>query len=370
MAAISYKCPNCGGDLRFDPESQQYKCEFCISQFSQGDLDKVNPLKEEVHENQTEAPENQTEAPENQAEVPNNHAEENEKQEEAVFYNCPSCGAEVITDETTAATFCYYCHNPVVLQGRLEGNYLPNRVIPFKISKKKAEETFLEYVKKKKFVPHAFFCKKQIEKLSGVYFPYWLSCQDMYGEMNASATNVRVWRVGDLEYTETKHYNVERAGNIHLEEMTRNALKKANRQLVEGVQPFPMKECKDFSMGYLSGFQAEKRDLERRDLEEEMHSEAKGYAKKLLRDTISGYATVNTKNTNIQSEQETWDYVLLPVWTVTYKGNDGKIYYYAMNGATGNVFGELPIDYKKVAMLFAAVALPIFILCLIGGYFL
>ncbi len=39
-----------------------------------------------------------------------------------LVYICPSCGAEVVTDATTAATFCYYCHNPVVLSEKLTGN--------------------------------------------------------------------------------------------------------------------------------------------------------------------------------------------------------------------------------------------------------
>lgn len=48
------------------------------------------------------------------------------KEADAVTYTCPSCGAQIVTDATTAATFCYYCHNPVVLGGRLEGKFLPD----------------------------------------------------------------------------------------------------------------------------------------------------------------------------------------------------------------------------------------------------
>ena len=31
MEVITYKCPNCGGDLTFDPASGKYKCEYCLS---------------------------------------------------------------------------------------------------------------------------------------------------------------------------------------------------------------------------------------------------------------------------------------------------------------------------------------------------
>ena len=346
MSVISYKCPNCGGDLRFDPQSQKYKCEFCVSLFNQEELEDTNP----------------------QAKA--GTAQEGAEESHAMVYSCPSCGAEVVTDETTAATFCYYCHNPVVLKGRLEGEYLPEKVIPFQIDRESALKQFLDYVKKKKFVPGAFFNQKQVEKLTGVYFPYWVCREEMQGELRATATNVRIWRAGEIEYTETKFYDVERAGNIHLEELTRNALQKANRELVEGVLPFPLQDGCAFSMGYLSGFQAEKRDLEKKDLQGEVVQESEGYAKKLLRDSIHGYATVTTKDARISVDSEEWDYVLLPVWTLTYRCKDGKLFYYAMNGATGRVCGKLPIDYGKIAILFLAIFIPVLMLGLLGGYFI
>lgn len=39
MAAITYKCPNCNGGLMFDPASQKYHCEYCLSDFTQEELD-------------------------------------------------------------------------------------------------------------------------------------------------------------------------------------------------------------------------------------------------------------------------------------------------------------------------------------------
>jgi len=61
---------------------------------------------------------------------------------------------------------------------------------------------------------------------------------------------------------------------------------------------------------------------------------------------------------------------MLPVWTVTYKGRNGKIYYYSMNGQNGKVYGELPIDYKKVWTLGGIISAIVLILGLIGGYLL
>ena len=127
MSAITYKCPNCDGGLVFDPESGTYACEYCLSKFTQEEL---------MAESQS------AEAEQSEKTVGEEWAETEKSQESAVVYHCPSCGAEIMTDETTAATFCFYCHNPVVLSGRLEGEYLPDGIIPFKITKEEAIERF------------------------------------------------------------------------------------------------------------------------------------------------------------------------------------------------------------------------------------
>ncbi len=351
MSVVSFKCPNCGGELVFDPTTQKYKCEYCFSDFTQEELEvfaakELEKASEEIIEEKVVA---------------------EDSGEEGNLYSCPSCGAEIVTDATTAATFCYYCHNPVVLAGKLSGEYLPKQIIPFKIDKKQAQEKFLSYVKSKKFVPKNFFNKKQIELLSGVYFPYWVCDCDIDGSVSGEAKKIRIWRVGDTEHTETKIYHVERSGNVHLEDIMRNALKKANHELVDGVLPFRMDEVKDFNMGYLSGFVAEKRDMEIAEFEQEISEEAKKYGENLLRDTVQGYTHVSLNRNTMKMDKMDWSYVMLPVWTVTYKGRDGKTYYYSMNGQTGNIYGELPISFARVYKIAGAIAAAVFAFGLIGG---
>lgn len=289
MSVISFKCPNCDGELIFDPASGAYKCEYCGSKFTQEELDAMKPAEEQ------EKPAGSMDGSQ-ASENTDGTQEEKKTEEEAVIYTCPSCGAQIVTDATTAATFCYYCHNPVVLSGRLSGNYMPNKVIPFAIDRKEAEKRFMEYVGRKKFVPKAFFNKKQIDKLSGVYFPFWIYDTRMNGNLSAEATRVRVWRSGDEEYTETKFYEVERGGDVSLSNLELNALQKANKELVEGVLPYQFDKMKDFSMGYLSGFQAEKRDIEKEGVAEEARRETKDYATRLLRESVSGYDGVKVHN--------------------------------------------------------------------------
>ena len=200
--------------------AKKYKCPYCLA------------VLDELPEDAAK----ETEEKKETKEVKETKAESQEN-EEAVLYTCPSCGAEIITDATTAATFCYYCHNPVVLSGRLEGKYLPDMVVPFQLDKKKATESFLSFVKKKKFVPTAFFNKNQIEKLTGVYYPYWTCTAKGRASAHGEGRNIKVWRSGDTEYTETDVYAVDREGSIAVQNVMRGALKKADHR----IRAFPFR---------------------------------------------------------------------------------------------------------------------------------
>lgn len=358
MATLTYKCPNCDGGLQFDPKTQDFACEYCLSHFTQTQLDALNPALEK--ESTSALPKD----------TPVQQKESQGEAHYAVVYSCPSCGAEVVTEDTTAATFCYYCHNPVVLQGRLDGNFTPDRVIPFAITREQATKSFLDWASKKWFVPKAFFGKEQIEKLTGVYYPYWTADFDLHSSLDAHGTQVRVWRSGNTEYTETRHFRIVREGDLSFDELMRNALNKADHQLAEGILPFDFSKAKEFNMGYLSGFLAEKRDIERAEVEGNVEDEAKNYAQNLLRETAVGYATVIPKFTQSEVKKSNWHYVLLPVWVLTYKGRDGNMYYYAMNGQNGKVCGKLPLDRGRMLALFAGVSVPLYLLLLLGGWLL
>ncbi len=350
MSAITYKCPNCDGGLVFDPESGTYACEYCLSKFTQEEL-------------VADAQSAETIQPE---EVQEETAESADSQQSAVMYHCPSCGAEIITDETTAATFCFYCHNPIVLAGKLEGEYLPDGIIPFKITKDEAMLKFQEWIQKKKFVPTGFYSKRHIEKMSGVYFPYWLYGCETDSYMNGTAKDLRIWRVGDIEYTETKIYKIRRAGKVSFRHLPKTALEKAQNAMLKGIFPYEFGAMEKFHMGFLSGFQAEKRDVEKESLSEEIRREIQKFAEKRMRDSISGHNSFSMESQNHTIAEEKYQYALLPVWVLTYRQGN-QIYYFAMNGQTGEVVGKLPIDNKKLFGLGGIIFAAVFVILLIGG---
>ncbi len=342
---VTYACPNCGAGLVFDAEKQKFSCEFCLSAFEENELDAAGAKEEaERHRQMDEEYCNSMNA-----------------------YICQNCGAELVADETTAADFCPYCHNPVVLSGKLSGQMRPDKVIPFQYDKPEAERKFLEFCKKKWFLPRDFFSAGQAEKISGIYFPFWVTDADTSGRMRATATRVRTWRHGDIQYTETSNFSIHRGGEIHFEDIVTSAISEADKEMLEGILPYPSESMIDFSMPYLSGFHAKKRNIERAELTDEVRGKMNRYARTLLESTVRGYTTVNVLDTDVNIRKSHWEYTLMPIWMLTYQ-KKGKTYTFAMNGHTGKIYGKLPISLGKLAILFSSLSVGLTaLITLLGG---
>ncbi len=375
MATLNYKCPKCGGPLQFNPETQKFLCEYCYSEFT----DKEVQERYAEREQQQTRDEREVERAEKKKAEAQQGADNGE--EYAVSYTCPSCGAEVITTSTTAATQCVYCQNPIVLGGRLSDEFKPDTVIPFAIDKKKAVDVFLNMCKKRKFLPKGFTSSKQFEKMQGVYFPYWYVDEQMRSSVSATGKKERTWTSGNRRYTETSTYRLYRTGDIMIQNVAESALRvteensvkadikvsqKTKQEMLNCVHPFDLSKEIPFSMSYLSGFQAEKRDISQQDLTAQVAQRMDDYAKTLLENTMSGYSGVSIDNYNDETFNQKWRYSLLPVWIVTYKFN-GEILPFAINGQTGKTYGKLPIAIGKVIGIAAIIAVVIFIIATLGG---
>lgn len=346
----TYKCLNCGGSLIFQPEKQNLKCEYCLSEF----------LEEEINAKEKEYT----------AKTAQEEADVTSENDGTVSYSCPSCGAAIVASETEIVSKCYYCHNEVLRDESTAEKFQPDVLIPFTISKEKAKEEFLNWASKKKFVPKGYFNKRQIENLTGVYFPYWISDYESKGDVRFDCTKLRVWRSGDTEYTETSKFKVDRKGDLKFRNIISNALSKAENRIAESVLPYNFDEMMPYSKPYLLGFQAESRDIEKEDIEESVKDDVQQYSLSMLQRTVVGYDSVRASNVDIAVKNVGWKYSLFPVWVLTYKGRNGKIFSFSMNGQTGKTCGELPISYKRLSVLFVGVMAAVFAVVSLVEYFL
>ena len=347
MAVITYKCPNCAGPLSWNAKKERYQCEYCRSLFTEAELEALNP--DTAKDQKVEAPATDSRAEGKQAEPG-----------KLVLYNCPSCGAQITTDSTTAASVCYYCHNPVVLADRISGDLEPDLVIPFAIDKKQAADIFKKWVAQHQYVPRDFYSDRQVELLSGVYFPYWIFNGKVKGKVEGRGNSVRTWNSAGMQHKETSVYDLSNEGEVEVENVSRIALKKASKVLCESVMPFDPKDAKEFKPGFLQGYVAETKDIERAEIKPELEKEVTGFALDSIREkTAEGLTDAQFTRSDAQIVSSEWKYALMPVWTLTYRERSSdKVYYFSINGQTGKTCGELPVDQSALRTLFLKTAIP------------
>ena len=338
MAALQeYKCPCCGGAIAFDSTLQKMKCPFCDTEFEMETLASYdNELKNEPEENMSWDDTAGTEW-------------ENDEADGLRSYVCKSCGGEIVGDETTAATSCPFCDNPIVMMGQFSGSLKPDYVIPFKVDKKAAKAALKKHYDGKRLLPKVFKDQNHIDEIKGIYVPVWLFDADADASIRYKATKVRAWSDQNYDYTETSFYAVSRGGKIGFERVPVDGSSKMDDTLMESIEPFNFSEAVNFQTAYLAGYLADKYDVDSEQSIGRANERIKKSTENEFAASVQGYATVTPEATSIRLQNGKAKYALYPVWLLNTTWNEEK-YVFVMNGQTGKFAGDLPLDkaaYKK-----------------------
>ena len=331
------RCPACGANIVYSPVTGRWTCSSCGGTFTEDDF------KNAANENVAgEAEPSVTES----------------SQPELDVFRCQSCGAELVADSNTAATFCAYCGSADIIKERLEGEYRPDYVLPFTISKDEALNCYTKHCKEASFVPGVFFDHQNV-KIQGTYVPFCLYSGRSEGTLK-----------GQFEQTSSTNrdmidvYSYVRSGKMDFARIPADVSIKMDNALMDSIEPFDFNRLKEFNYAYLSGFLAEKYDVEREGSEQlqrvasRMESSLKSKLKK----------SSDFKTTEMKSEFPTIEYVLMPVWmlSVEYKGTE---YHFAINGQSGTTEGFLPCEPSKKWLWFLILTISISAVIIVPLYF-
>ena len=332
-----YKCPCCGGAIKFDTAIQAMKCPYCDNEYS---VDTLRSYDEELKRTRSFSAEWDTNAGKKWDEV---------AASELCTYICNSCGGEIVTDSTTAATTCPYCGNPVVIMKQFAGDLCPDYVIPFKLDEYAAKTKLLQHVYSHQLVPGAFRVGYRIKDIKGVYVPFWLFDADINAHITYNATEKREWFDGSLKYTEKSYYLIIREGNVDFRHIPVDGSSKMPDDLMESLEPYDFSEAVDFKTAYLSGFFAEKYDVSAADSIDRANERVRRSAEQSLGVTAFGYDTLDPQSSEITVKDGKTHYALFPVWILNTRWK-GKDYTFAMNGQTGKFIGDLPCDEDSATL--------------------
>ena len=367
----NYQCPACTGPLHYSAKSGKLACDYCGSSFDVAEIEALYARKEAEAAAAKQAADAKAEA----AQAAKAEAAEaaaasggwdtsdlsrdwGAEADGLRVYSCPSCGAELICDQSTAATACPYCGNPAIVPGQFSGALRPDYILPFRLSKDDAVQALRAHYKGKPFLPRSFTSANHIEQIQGVYVPFWLFDGGAEGAASYRASTTNVFETGDYEITETRHYHVVRAGSLAFEKIPVDASSKMPDDHMDSIEPFDYAQLRPFSTAYLPGYLADKYDVTIDDSRDRADTRCRETLAQALRDTVTGYGACVTEREDIALRRGKVHYALLPVWMLSTKWR-GQDFLFAMNGQTGKLVGDLPTDRGRFWGMFAAIAAPL-----------
>ena len=287
-------------------------------------------------------------------------------QPEMKVYHCTSCGAELVSDEYTSATICGFCGNPTLVADRLEGEFKPKLIIPFKLDKDTAVEKFRAWTRKGPLTPGTLRSDSMIDKLTGIYVPFW--CYDVHSTDSMHGTGLIVSREdhADYYYTVTQYYDVAREVSARFEKIPADASEKMNDDDMDKLEPFNYSELRKFEMPYLSGYLSERYNYTADQIQERATRRADKYITDIAMSTITGYSSVNIIHNDITMRPTGSQYALFPVWVLNYRFNR-KNFQFMLNGQTGKIVADRPISGKKAFGFGAGIFIVTLIITMFGG---
>lgn len=300
-----FTCKNCGGNIVYDPDKKAMACPHC------GSLD-----SEEVVGN-------------------------------PVLDVCTSCGAPMVYKDHTSATKCPNCGTYTIFEDRVQGEYKPDLIIPFSVSREKAESILKKEFGKRPFTPNEFLSYASIQKMEGTYVPFFL--YNYYSDINyhAVGTKVRTWSDSRYHYTETSYYDVYREMDANFEKVPVDASIEMDDAKMDLMEPYTYNELQEHQDKFLSGFYAEKYNMGEEELTPRAEAKVKRDSHELLSKTLAGYSTLTNVSESINTQKRGVKYALLPVWEYVF-GFKGQDYHFHVNGQTGKVLGQTPVDKMRV----------------------
>ncbi len=333
-----YKCPACNGTFEFDIKTQKLKCPYCDTVMSLEEYEAMAAKKKEENIDIKDAATILDTDPETGEKVP---------EEAATSYVCKTCGGQISPNLTSISSNCPFCGNPIVLSDKISGEASPDVIIPFQVDKKKVKEAYMQHVTSKHFIPKDFSTEAKANAIEGIYVPFWLYSSKSEGYMNFEGEQITKRRMGNTEIITHNYFDVDRHCTMEFFDIPADGSKAMPDDLMDSIEPFNAKEALPFQTAYLSGFAADKFDVDSNEDYSRIEKRMTASVENAITGTVVGYDRVRITNEDITFYDKSVKYAIFPVWILKNTWN-GQDYIFAMNGQTGKMVGNLPTDWGRM----------------------
>lgn len=332
------QCSNCGANTRFDIASQKMLCPYCGTY--------TEPTDERYDDHQGA----------DMQSVNGDYVGASDMMQVKI-YTCSQCGAELMSTDNDATAFCSYCGTHQILTERLDMKKRPDHIIPFKITKDQCKSIYKNKLAKALFSPRALRDPEHIEEFRGIYMPYWFYNFSQKGTMRLKGTKEH--RSGNYRIVE--HYDLCVDADNTYGGLSHDASSTFDDNISESLAPYNVGDTVLFSTAYLSGFYADIPDTDYKMYENECAQIAAqdGFAEAKKQKGFGGYSIEDKEENRINrtcTKLESTSAAMFPVWFLSYRMKD-RIAYAAINGQTGKMTADIPVDGRKYLIVTAIVTL-------------
>ncbi|MBQ9867673.1 MAG: hypothetical protein IJM34_11705 [Lachnospiraceae bacterium] len=337
-------CPKCGAELHFDITTQRLTCSFCG--ISQSPDDNASPGLYADEEK---------------------YGSSDSRQMNVILYSCPQCGGSIYSTDESVNGFCSYCGSNVMLSSRMSKMRYPRFIAPFKIDKAACKQRYLNHIKNSFFTPKELKDPEYLDRFRGIYMTYWGYDVEVSGFISLDGEKTE--RNG--LYLDTDKYKCRGWLTTEYKGVFYDASSSFEDHYSERLAPFDYNSLVAFNPSYLSGFYADMPDLADTVYEDNALFICKENAFRSVH-LQKYFPSLHFDASQIDQFTKTLDArtrmpytTFFPVWFLSYRKND-RVAYAVVNGQTGRIVSDMPVDKNKFILSGLLISVPIFILlCLL-----
>jgi hypothetical protein len=272
---------------------------------------------------------------------------------------CELCGGFTSVPLDNLTHTCPFCGSLRVIQRQAPQDVLrPRSLIPFAIDPAICQARVAAWLGNTWMAPVSLRGLAATTSFTTIYIPFW----------TFDATVEADWRaeVGRIETSggNRRKRTVWRWESGHVRHIFDDLLTGGSRRisllLLGQISNYDPGRLVQYDPKYLAGIPAQSYDIQLEDAWE--------MARALMREVVRTEcrkrpSTDQVRNFSMQLDyaDETWRYILAPLYIATYQ-HGRKTYQVLVNGQTGVVAGQRPVDWRKVGLALAGLVLPALIL--------
>ena len=322
-------CPNCGGEVRFSIESQDLECQSCKTHYDPKDYNQTpEGMETDVYKTQV--------------------------------FTCPNCGAEIESTDLSATGFCAYCGSAVVFESRVKEEKKPHKIIPFQITKEQCKKIYLNKIRSFYYRKNDLEDSAYLERFVGFYLPYWLYNFAFHEKLQLEGR--KQYQSGN--YSIKEDYALSGFLQGEVDGIPFDASLRFDDNISGVIAPFSKEKMQDFSPNYLLGFYSEISDTE----EQSYVGEAFSFLGEEVGRELMGENGFHSPDILLKKpfypdaieKTVSVDRAMFPIWFLSYKKGD-RIAYAVVNGETGKIYCDIPIEERKFYWASFLLTIPIFI---------